>query len=507
MKKSKKLLKLLVSTTIVTMSLTVSLGIVGSPINSTETPSTVYAEESFNPNGYGLKTDTGWVTSRIICSEDFSYGKYSLEELSKLSVAVNPVDNPKYFTPEGKGDTMNLSPDNLYLTDNIYHYSYTYKGSTYDDFIKICYVRSPRTTGLHVLKGWATCQYKDGKYVAGKNESGQTDIDKDLRLTEKSEYIKTLNNEAIKSERLVRLSGSDRFETATKIADEYLEESGMTKFHKLYVADGFNYPDALSASTLVSLDSSSILLASSLNNESNKTTLEYIKNNLASNGEVVILGGTTAVTPAFESSVKAMGFKTSRISGKDRYETNRNINNILSATYGVTGDNAFVASGLSYADALSVSGIAAAKRMPVVLANVNPSPEFVDSITQNAVVYIVGGTSAVSQAVEDAVNTKATSCTRIQGENRYETSRRVLTTFNYSLLATSSTACFASGTDFPDALTGSSIAGLYNSTVLLVDKNDYKDQTDLVHNKGIKNNYIFGGNSAVSAVVETELAK
>ena len=122
------------------------------------------------------------------------------------------------------------------------------------------------------------------------------------------------------------------------------------KFDNMIVACGKNYPDALSGGYLAKVKNAPILLVE----ESEESSVaDYITKNIASDGKVYILGGTGAVSTAFENRIKSKGVATERLGGKTRYETNLAI---LKAA-GVKNEDILVCSGNGYADSLSASAV------------------------------------------------------------------------------------------------------------------------------------------------------
>ena len=115
-----------------------------------------------------------------------------------------------------------------------------------------------------------------------------------------------------------------------------------------------------------------------------------------------------------------------QFAGADRYATSvRLAEQFVSVVSGTR--SVIVASGDSVVDAAAAAGLAAVKEAPVVLT---PSSRLFrgveDFIVEEFIseVYIVGGTAAVSQAVEDALGALApvSSVTRLAGADRYATS-------------------------------------------------------------------------------------
>lgn len=102
-------------------------------------------------------------------------------------------------------------------------------------------------------------------------------------------------------------------------------------------------------------------------------------------------------------------------------------------------------------------------------------------------------------------NAAATSITRISGNTRYETMGMVSRAAFLSA-PPSKAAVVASGTDFPDALAASSLAGHLNAPILLTDPKSLSNETANELNRLDANAiFVIGGNKAVSHNVENEI--
>jgi len=148
-------------------------------------------------------------------------------------------------------------------------------------------------------------------------------------------------------------------------------------------------------------------------------------------GGLAISGGTaSAKTPSSPS--------TNRYAGDDRYETAV----AIARTYSSLGTNGIVvASGESPYDALAASALAGSVGAPIVLVKSESLPESVaDLLDDNKLnffgstktVYVVGGTSVISDDVVDAIkaivqtgDTTPITVTRIAGADRYKTAALV----------------------------------------------------------------------------------
>jgi putative cell wall-binding protein len=124
---------------------------------------------------------------------------------------------------------------------------------------------------------------------------------------------------------------------------------------------------------------------------------------------------------------------------------------------------------------------------------------------------IVGGTSAVSSAVENALKAKLghANVVRIAGTNRYETARLIAAETVRILKAGSGydgTALVATGANFPDALGASPIAAAKGWPLYLINPTGVDSGLiTAMKAAGVTRIFSLGGTSVVSLRVESEL--
>ena len=197
------------------------------------------------------------------------------------------------------------------------------------------------------------------------------------------------------------------------------------------------------------------------------------------------------------------GIADVRISGKDRYETSIQVAKLLIEDYNYKNE-IILANGINAADAISASPLAIQEKYPIVLTNGRTIENTVlnkleDFNTKDAV--IVGGSGSVSNKILD--NTNITLEERISGKDRYETSVKVAEELNNI-----NNIVLASGVNYIDALTASSLAGSKSAPVLLVDGRTINYSTEK-YIKDIKNNileiFVVGGTGSVNSDLAKEM--
>jgi subtilisin family serine protease len=194
----------------------------------------------------------------------------------------------------------------------------------------------------------------------------------------------------------------------------------------------------------------------------------------------------------------------SRRYGANRYATAATLS---SGTY-AAGSAPFVvmASGETFPDALSSSGLAGVLDAPLLLTAKNYLPvEIVGELQRLGTtrVLIAGGPAAVSGTVESALGGMGITVERVQGTDRFATAAAVAVRIASESGATPPRTAFVVRADtFPDALAVSSIAASRGFPVLLTGSTSLSPAcAQAIVGLGITEVVIAGGDSAVSAGV------
>lgn len=291
-----------------------------------------------------------------------------------------------------------------------------------------------------------------------------------------------------------RLSGMNRYETSASISNAGWADSADTAI----ITTGNDFPDALAAAPLAKKYNAPILLTppNSLDLSVN-TELSRLKVK-----KVFIIGGTGAVSTNVEAQLKAKGIACTRLSGKDRYETSVAVANAV----GVSG-KLVVATGQDYPDALSIASWAASSGAPIILTQYKSIPAATAAYLKNnagkiTTTYVIGGDGVVS----NAVMSKLKNPKRVAGKDRFATNLAVLNTFKSDF--DFQNLYIATGSDFPDALSGSALAAQNRSAIVLSDTNPMPNTKSFINGISgtLKNVYILGGTGVVSDTVVSNLA-
>ncbi|HAR84296.1 MAG TPA: hypothetical protein DCR69_01060 [Clostridium sp.] len=293
-----------------------------------------------------------------------------------------------------------------------------------------------------------------------------------------------------------RLSGIGRFETAVAIA----KQVNPNKLDSVILVNAYNFPDALSGTTLAGQRNAPILLIG--NDSHDTTTLNYLKANLKSTGTVYVLGGNGVITESTLSKIRSMGFKNiKRLGGSDRFATNMAIVNELNVP---KGSSIVIANSHSYADSLAISGIAGGNNMPIILVNNSLTLASLNKIKFIAPknIYIVGGTGVVSAKVENQLKSYG-NIVRLGGSDRYATSLKIASYFTGS---SQNNCVVAYSHNFPDALAGGALASKTSSPILLVN-GDVSAQKLFLNKTNINKLFILGGTGVISESIVKQLTQ
>ncbi|MBW3662166.1 MAG: cell wall-binding repeat-containing protein [Actinobacteria bacterium] len=254
-----------------------------------------------------------------------------------------------------------------------------------------------------------------------------------------------------------RHAGPTRLETAVAISRETFPEAGSASAVLLARADDF--ADALAGAPLaVHLDAPLLLTA---RDELAEVARQELRRVLPLGGTVHLLGGTEALSRAVADDVRALGYLVTRHAGEDRYATAASIARALPGTGG-----ALIASGVSFPDALAASAPAARDGVPILLTRRDELPHATTEVLDDrgvADLVVVGGPAVVSAAVEEQLTDTIERVERVAGADRYATAVAVLARY----YDRPSGVSLASGTDFPDALTGTRHAAALRQPLLL----------------------------------------
>ena len=280
-----------------------------------------------------------------------------------------------------------------------------------------------------------------------------------------------------------RVAGVDRINTAVEVSKKYYKSA-----ETVIIANYEKFADSLSASALSKALKAPILLVQK--DQLDSVVAQEIKRLGAKN--VVVIGGEQSVDKAKNSLSK---YNVQTIAGSDRYETSAKIAQEIIKRTGTT--QAVIASGETFADALTVAPLANKNNMPILLVQPNNIPKATQEVLKqikNAI--IVGGEKTISNQVAN----KLPNPTRIAGANRYETAKKI---YEYGFKDRTEVN-IANGTNFADSL----VIGSIDCPILLAESNEVPESTkQAIKDSKFEKVNVFGGENSIDESVVKELIK
>ncbi|SDH76373.1 cell wall-binding repeat-containing protein [Agrococcus jejuensis] len=190
-------------------------------------------------------------------------------------------------------------------------------------------------------------------------------------------------------ENLERIAGANRYATSAMVATQVFGTSAVA-----YVASGEKFPDALAGGAAAGAADAPLLLVYG------QVLDPDVAGAIATLGvdEARVIGSAASVSAATASAIDARVDVVQRLEGADRFATAVAVNQAFT-----TAPVAYVASGLTFPDALAGAAVAGAQGAPMYLTRPEClEPGVVADLARLGypAVTILGGTPSVSPAVE-----------------------------------------------------------------------------------------------------------
>ena len=185
---------------------------------------------------------------------------------------------------------------------------------------------------------------------------------------------------------------------------------------------------------------------------------------------------------------------------------------IAKANYTGQVSNVILATAENFPDALAGSVLAYKLNAPILLVGSSEEDQtkvttyLKDYMNPKGTVYILGGTAAVSKAVEGKITAGGFSqIRRLGGYDRYETALKIADELD---LLTGTPIVLAYGENYPDALSISSAAAAMQYPILLVGNDGISDavQKKIAAINPIRV-YIIGGQAVINSAVENQVSE
>ncbi|HVL98110.1 MAG TPA: septal ring lytic transglycosylase RlpA family protein [Egibacteraceae bacterium] len=303
-----------------------------------------------------------------------------------------------------------------------------------------------------------------------------------------------------------RAAGPDRIATAVAVS-----RTSFGSASEAVLATAQDFPDALAAGALAARADAPLLLThpgrlpGEVADELRRLGTE----------RVWVVGGPAAIAATVGDELEGQGLVVERVAGDNRYDTAR----LLAREAGPSSTGEVVlalgshpVSGRAWPDALAGASLAAApQRVPTLLTRhdrLPPETEVALGDLEALSVVLVGGTNAISPAVDERLRGLGYAVERVAGASRYLTSVHVAERAMGAMGDEPLRLVLASGSGFADALSAGPLAAALHGPVLLVPPDRLNDGTDRWlrgRRHRLAGAVLIGGEGAVSDLVRQEV--
>jgi putative cell wall-binding protein len=301
---------------------------------------------------------------------------------------------------------------------------------------------------------------------------------------------------------LLALQGEDAIDAAIAFSQVTYEESETA----LLARDDL-FADALTTGALQGIFDAPLLLTAS-GDLDRRTAQELVRLGVR---HLVVVGGEDAITPLVLQKLDIAGVEVTRVGGPTRIETAAQAaasqaadatTAVLTRAYSASGDDS-----QAYADLLAVSPWAAQQGWPVLLTQTEVLTASVrEAIAASALteVVIIGGTGAVSQAVQDELEAMGLTVRRVAGDTRYGTAVAIAAERGFATSADTDRLILAEGTASRDdvwapGFAAAAHAARHDAPVLLTNGAVIPEETMRFITDGMVDNLLDGGPAALCA--------
>ena len=300
-----------------------------------------------------------------------------------------------------------------------------------------------------------------------------------------------------------RIAGYDRFHTAVAISQKMFAGN----IENVILATGWEYADALVGASFAAKKNAPLLLTY----KDNIPVSTYNEISRLNPKNIYVLGEEGAVSNTVISKLAPLNKNVERVGGKDRYETNTLINNLIYPDKSSI-KMVFIVTGEDFPDALGATGPAYKESSPIVLAQKDSissaSENYLKSLSSLEKIYIVGGEGVISKRVEEDLKKYASTVNRLNRSNRYATCASLAERF----YADPKKVIVVSGENFPDVLAAGPLSIKEDIPIILSletsfpkESADYLKDSTRISSSDIGTIYLIGGSGAVSNVAKMQI--
>ncbi|QGS69345.1 SH3 domain-containing protein [Oceanobacillus sp. 143] len=384
-----------------------------------------------------VKGDTAYTTAQSLNIRNAPNGDVigSLSKGSKVTITGGYAgNNSKYnqyvWLPIRTSNGQNAWVSSSYLNKNDYIDVHRLEGySRYDTSVSIAnhgwhwdqptsVVIGRGDDPIDALTGSVLASGLDSPLILTKTKELPASVERELNRLNPTGIVYILGGENVISEdvenklkqkfgnnRVIRIAGYSRFETASKVAKEVDEHSNVSEV--IVTTGDSNSSDPLAIAPYAGENNIPILLTGRSRGESlNKEVRTFIQDNNIK--KVTIIGGELAVSKSAEAELQRLvgSANVKRVFGKSRFDTNIAIINTFYDSKAI--DKLLVSQGMETADALSASPFAAKLEAPIVLTQANKLPAETKAwlngrISTRPNLYFLGGNVAINENVRNEI--------------------------------------------------------------------------------------------------------
>lgn len=224
---------------------------------------------------------------------------------------------------------------------------------------------------------------------------------------------------------VVRYGGADRYATSLLVAEAVAADAGGS-LDWVVMVSGRSWHEAVVAASVSGSLGGPVLMTPP--HEVRDDAMDFLESVGASRVLLVSTdaGSKRSIDSAVDEHLRSAGLTVERVGGADQYQTGVAVAERLGAVgeLGTAGKTAVIASGEVFADALVAGPLSARGKLPVLLT---PQAELHDGVAgylRSAGikrVVLMGGTAALSDAVEEAIGDLGIAADRMAGDTRFET--------------------------------------------------------------------------------------
>ena len=317
----------------------------------------------------------------------------------------------------------------------------------------------------------------------------------------------------VHSPKLKRLAGEDRYDTSQEILKEAFPDASQ---NRIVLTGGISYQNAVTGIALAGGYRCPLLITQT--DHLTDATREEIERLAGDSLEVIILGDENIVSERVEAVIEKMDKVNSviRIAGQAGSDEEMALEVYrFGIREGLWTDSntVILAASSDFPDALSITPYAYAARTPVLLTNSDGtfSEETFRELAECGVerTILAGGEAMVLPEAVERLTEEGICCIRLSGEDRYLTTQQIFywvlgemeAPFQPEVLFSEEYVGFATGFDFPDAITSANLLGWKNGPLLLAGERadiiEILETTLSGREADIQKAYVFGGNAVI----------